>query len=65
MMNVTRAMVYEGLSGVSPVAEFVLVLADPECSGDQCSPRNLCMKWHAAPSIELQQGFGGRSPRFF
>ena len=32
----------------------MLVLADPEFSGMQCSPDSLSMRWRAAPSIELQ-----------
>ena len=43
----------------------MLVLADPEFSGEQCSPGSLIMRWSAVPSIELYRGFGGTAPVIF
>ena len=47
-----------------PVAELVLELADPIFSREQCSPGILCMRWRAAPPIELPQAFVGSAPDF-
>ena len=42
---------------IIPVAELVLVLADPIFSREQCSPGNLCMRCNAAPPIEQWHWF--------
>ena len=56
---------FKGIIHDTLVAELVLVLAGPIFFREQCLLGSLCMRWHAAPLIELWQGFGAQPPIFY